>query len=274
MIEHHGDSVLRLAGYGPVRSWKALQAEVIQPAQLPDGLIEAEIGDEGRRRLFVVEVSTFPEERVGRQVTRDALLVYLDRDELPEVITLVLKDRGKQIVPRKMEARSPSGNTTLELKWTVLEMWTIPAEELLATEDPGLMPWVALCDHAGSTEELLHRSVAVIDREPSERDRRSLRAVSQILVSLRYDTSELVRIFGGHGKMIESPLLQELEQEFTAKGRAEDILRVLDFRFGAPSEATARALHAIPSPERLSDLLTAALSARDLQAFEDNLFAR
>ena len=41
LIQHHGDSILRMAGIVGIESWRPLQAEVVQPRQLPDGLIEA-----------------------------------------------------------------------------------------------------------------------------------------------------------------------------------------------------------------------------------------
>jgi hypothetical protein len=40
LIQHHGDSILRLAGVDDIETWKPLQAELVQPRRLPDGLIE------------------------------------------------------------------------------------------------------------------------------------------------------------------------------------------------------------------------------------------
>ncbi len=40
LIQHHGDSILRLAGIADIATWRPLQAEVVQPRRLPDGLIE------------------------------------------------------------------------------------------------------------------------------------------------------------------------------------------------------------------------------------------
>jgi len=40
LIQHHGGSILRLVGAPEVVSWRPLQAEVVQPGQLPDGLLE------------------------------------------------------------------------------------------------------------------------------------------------------------------------------------------------------------------------------------------
>ncbi len=40
LIQHRGNSILRLGGVHRIQSWRPLQAEVVQPRQLPDGLLE------------------------------------------------------------------------------------------------------------------------------------------------------------------------------------------------------------------------------------------
>jgi hypothetical protein len=97
LIEHFGGSFLRLGGVKTVRSWRAVQPEVVQPAQLPDGLIEARLVGERKPRYFVVEIGTYPERRLVRQLVRDTLLVYLDREKLPETLAVVLRPRGRLI---------------------------------------------------------------------------------------------------------------------------------------------------------------------------------
>ncbi len=63
LIQHHGDALLRLAGLRDVTSWRALQAEVVQPAQLPDGLLAVRRRGRRREQYYVVEVATYPERR-------------------------------------------------------------------------------------------------------------------------------------------------------------------------------------------------------------------
>jgi hypothetical protein len=41
LIKHHGDSILRLAGVEDIASWTPLQAELVEPRQLPDGVLSA-----------------------------------------------------------------------------------------------------------------------------------------------------------------------------------------------------------------------------------------
>jgi hypothetical protein len=94
MIAHHGDGVLHMAGVTGFRAWRPAQAEIVQPKQLPDGLLEVFFEGRTEPDAFVLEIATYPKREVDEQVLRDALLVLADRRALPEVIVLVLQPRG------------------------------------------------------------------------------------------------------------------------------------------------------------------------------------
>ena len=106
LIQHHGDSLLRLAKIENIQAWRPAPAEIVQPRQWPDGLLEVRLQGESKDDLFLLEVATYPERRVGEQLTRDLMLVYLDRGELPEAVTLVLRPKGKYCVPESRNLRS------------------------------------------------------------------------------------------------------------------------------------------------------------------------
>src|SRR5271170_5023842 len=93
LIQHHGDSILRLAGIKDIESWKPLQAELVQNRRLPDGLIEVFRHGETEPNLFVLEITTYPHARLSEQTVDDTLLVHLDRKALPEVVALFLHPR-------------------------------------------------------------------------------------------------------------------------------------------------------------------------------------
>jgi hypothetical protein len=78
LLDHFGGPLLRLAGVLDVVAWKTRQAEVIQPSQAPDGLLEVRRAGQMVDELYLVEVATYPERRVVEQLTRGAMLVYLD----------------------------------------------------------------------------------------------------------------------------------------------------------------------------------------------------
>lgn len=267
LIQKHGDSILRLAGLRDVRAWRPLQAEVVQPRQLPDGLLEVQLAGEVQRDLFVVEVATYPDERVHEQLLRDLILVYADRRVLPEVVVLVLRPKGHLRVDETHQLQSRRGWSQLSAGWRVVELWTVPAEQLLAMQDPGLVPWVLLANITGPPEPVLQQCRELIDRKVAVEERANLLAVCQVMAKLRYNDSAFLAIFGGRQAMIESPLIQEI----VAEVRHESILRVLKARFGSIPPEMATALQAIHDEQKQNDLLEIAASGPDLEAFRARL---
>jgi hypothetical protein len=167
LIERYGGALLRRAGVRHLTAWRALPAEIVQPGQLP-GLIEAHLTGAPEPRQYILEIATYPEQRVQKQLSRDAVLVWLNRRALPEVLVLVLHPTGRLRVATSLHRTSPGGFTELRLRWRVVELWELPAEELLATQEPGLMPWVPLTRFAGSPGPVLQRCREGIEqRAPS-----------------------------------------------------------------------------------------------------------
>jgi hypothetical protein len=64
LIEHHGDSILRLAGIEDVVSWKPLSAEIVQPRQIPDGLLEVVRRGYSEKALYLIEIETYADARI------------------------------------------------------------------------------------------------------------------------------------------------------------------------------------------------------------------
>jgi hypothetical protein len=185
LIEHYGDSILRLAGILGIEWWKPLQAELVQSRRLPDGLIEAKLRGESKPSRFPVEISTYPYRRLSKQVIDGTVLAYLNREELPEVLALVLHPGGRTRVAGLADLASPQGWTRLRLEWKVVELWTIVAAGLLAADDVGLIPWVPLTKIDGPPDRIFRECRARIDRgSSSDRDRDNLLAVIQFLANL------------------------------------------------------------------------------------------
>jgi hypothetical protein len=275
LIQHHGDSILKLAGVEEVVSWRALPAEVVQPGQLPDGVIEALHTDSDEPAWYVVEIATYPERRVQDQLLRDALLVFLDRRVLPEVVALVLHPKGSYQPPEVLSIQSPRGWTELNVRWRIVELWTLSAEDLLATNDPGLMPWVPLTQIHGPIEPVFKQCRTVIERYGSDEEKSSLLAVAQVLASLRYNDPSLLFLLGGRKAMIESPVLQEILAETRAEARAEATLdalfSVLRGRFEAVPPDLIATLQSIRNNEELKRLVELAARCPDFATFRTNL---
>ena len=105
-----------------------------------------------------------PSTRAAEQALRDLLLVYLIRGEVPNVIVLVLRPKGQVRVADHARRSASDGVTELDGRWRVVELWTVPAEPVLAAADPGMMPWVPLMQAAEPPEVVLRRCREVIDR--------------------------------------------------------------------------------------------------------------
>jgi hypothetical protein len=219
----------------------------------------------------VVEVGTYAERRVVRQILRGALLVYLDRERVPEPLVVLLRPRGRLTVPDSILVPSEEGWGELRLGWRVIELWTLAAEDLLATEDPGLMPWTPLTRFTDPPHRIVARCRDVIDRVSGDAERTNLLAVTQVLTRLRYSDPELLTILGGSRIMIESPLLREIEERGRIKAHVADIAYFLEERFGALPEALRARLSAIDDETVLERLVRAAARCPDLAAFRSQL---
>ena len=294
LIQHHGDAILRLAGVGDIVSWRPLQAVrpfAVRPsrsrawatsfrgdpcrpnssslASSPTAWSEARLAHQAEPGHFVLEIATYPDERLLEQVLRDMRLVYLDRRALPEVLVLVLRPKGNLKAEAAHQWRSPLGWTRWQANWRVVELWTVPAADLLAAGEVGVIPWVPLARIDGPPAPVIQQCRERIDRDAPASERENLLAVTQVLTRLRYNDPNLLIILGGEHAMIESPLLQE----YLAKRSHKHIAKVLQARFGpVPLDVTA-ALQAITAEGRLDDLDDLALRCPDLDAFRAGLLA-
>src|SRR5439155_1600763 len=154
--------------------------------------------------------------------------------------------------------------------WRVVELWTLSADALLATNDVGLIPWVPLTNMAGPPEPVLQQCRERIDQQAAPNDRATLLAVTQILTGLKFTDPRLLAILGGGQAMLDgSPLIQEL----LAQQSHKTITLVLQARFGSvPSDVTT-ALQAILDESKLDELVGFTGVCPDLEAFRARLQA-
>ena len=146
---HHGDSILRLSGVTGFTACRAVQAEIVAPRRLPDGLLDVSFPDEDVPTPYLVEIVSYADRRADDQALDDILLIALDRRVVPEVISLVLHPRGNAEVQGQQQRASKHGLTRLFAEWHVVNLWKELAEPLLAAGDVGLIPWVPLTHFEG-----------------------------------------------------------------------------------------------------------------------------
>jgi hypothetical protein len=192
------------------------------------------------------------------------MLVWLDRGVLPELIVVFLAQADRPSLPPRHLILSRRGWSRLEATWQPVELWTRPAQELLAANDVGLIPWVPLTRFDGPPEPILEQCRQRIDQQESAEERANLLAVTQFLMRLRYNEPGLFGILGGRKAMIESPLIQEIVAERFHQG----ILLLLGERFGAVPPQLAAKLCTIVNEQRLLDLNVRAGTCPSLEAFE------
>jgi hypothetical protein len=267
LIEHHGGAILRVGGVRDVEAWRAVHSEIVQPRQLPDGLLEVRRAGRTDWQPVVVEIETYPDNKTPADLLDDVLLVYLDRRVVPDVLVLVLAPKGNVAVAGELTLRSPGGLTELRGRWHAVSLWTLPAAELLATGDPGVMPWVSLARIDGPPEPVLQECRRIIDERAVPDEKANLLAVCEVLGGLRYNAAMLSSIFGGRERMIESPIYKE----WRAWGMQEALLSLLEDRIGSVPAEVKSTVEGISDLDRLKALIKVAARCPDLESFRQAL---
>jgi hypothetical protein len=91
-------------------------------------------------------------------------------------------------------------------------------------------------------------------------------AVTQVFARLRYNNERLFQLFGGRSAMIESPVIQEI----VADRQREDILKVLETRFGTPARTLEPEVSTVEF-DKLDEILKLAVTCRSLASFRKKL---
>jgi hypothetical protein len=279
LLAHHADAILRLGGITGFTSWRALQAETVAPRRLPDGLIEVRFPGGTEPTLVLVELETYPDSDVDRQILDDLMLIAVDRKIVPEVVSLVFKPKGHLKVAGTSERASPSGRTKIGGSWPVVRLWELEAETLLASPDAGVIPWVPLAHTTLGPDELMTRCRDRLIQVPDPNDRAGLIAVTQILAGLAFPDRRFLKLFGGAKLMIDSPVLDEVKElireqvreQVRVQAAQEHVLSALEARFGVvPVEQIAQ-LNAITDETKLKALHRLAVTCPDMAAFAAGL---
>lgn len=176
-------------------------------------LLEVEVSDEVESALVLVEIATYSEPRVVEQARDGMAAVLLDRGRLPDVLTIILRPKGRYRVPESASISSTLGCSELSFQWRVVELWKVDAEALLASGDVGLIPWVPLAKLNRPAREVVAECRRRIDESTPKSKQNDLLSVMQVLLSLRFRDRRLFQLLGGKRAMIESPLIDELVDE-------------------------------------------------------------
>jgi predicted transposase YdaD len=283
LIEHFADVLLRIGGITGYTKWQVGGNDLVQSLQIPDGFIEVTFPD-GRTVVCLVEATTYPDHRVETQLHRDAAMVFLSRGQVPELLTFVLRPKGNVAITPGETLTSVLGYTTWQIHWRVINLWELSAEDLLASNDVGVIPWALLARSERPAEELLSECRQRIDAHAAADLKGNLLAVCQILGRIQYDPQLLRRIFmSSYPGRIDSPFWDDLldddlsiarskaHKRLLANERRSTIVKALATRFAANPSPLNQSLASVSDPEQLADLLDWALTCGSLQEFASKL---
>ena len=172
------------------------------------------------------------------------------------------------------------GFTSIHVYWKVVELWKIPAAELLAAGDIGLIPWVPLAQFDGPPEPIFRECRERIERDALPEEREGLLVATHFLAGMRYNDPGVFQLLGGNKAMIKvnSPLLREIIDEATQeserrgerrgerKATEAALVTVLVTRFGPKAEAVKAELKEV-SDKRLKALMSLVVTCPDLDTF-------
>lgn len=271
VIAHFSGAILKLAGHRGVTRSEPIGGELVQTRQLPDGLVQVRYADRPAPAYALIEIGTYPEKRMVTQLARGSAMTWLHRRQWPDAVGMVLAPRGRYRVADHLEMHGPTGVAFGHFGWKVIELWTLPAEQLLADGDLGMVPWVPLAQYSGDAEALLRECRRRIDRQASAVEHPVMLGVAHMLGRLKYDRALLARLFGGSEPMIESPWLGEVIEEQNNILRRKQIDAVLRARFQRVPVKLRRQLDKIESAAELDRLHLFAVTCPDLAAFQSEL---
>ena len=280
LIGHFSESLLWLGGERrPISSCQAVQAEVVLPAKLPDGLFEVHFAGASEPEFHLSEVFVYPDRRALDQIIRDLELVHADRREIPELSAITLRPHGRYRIPNEGLFKSRRGTTEIQAKWTSIELWNVPAADLLARNDPGLIPWVPLCKSRRSAASLLTECKRRIEDLAAPELHEPLLTTTFVYADLRFGSDPALKILGERNVLAETPMIKQLVQEAKREGQRdgerdgavkraiEDIVKILESRFGPVASDVLAKLQLVRDQDRLSELFAISLNCKDEKTF-------
>src|SRR5207249_4664890 len=155
---------------------------------------------------------------------RDMDVAQMALGVLPDAVVLVLCPRGNQKQSSNRQVQSALGWSGRRHWWNVVKLWKVPAEELLALEEVGLVPLLPLTRSRQSPETLVQQSRERIERHAVPAEQPTLLTITAIMASMRSGTLERwLSLLGGKNVVEHSPLYQHWMAEERRATRQADI---------------------------------------------------
>ncbi len=247
-----------LVGLPPTVSAEPLDADLstVQPAV--DKVFRLRPPQAGL--LHLEPQSSWDGEFPARLLLYNVLLEHRYGGPVYTLALLLRRDASAPNLTGTVTRTLPTGQEYLRFGYTVVRLWELPADPLLGSA-LGAAPLALLTDDAAPRlPELVTRFAERVEREAPDRDAGNLLlSCGFILLGLRYDKDTIRALFSGVQRMKESTTYQAILEEGRDEGRTQgevrarqdDVLALLEERFGAvPPEVEAR-VRAVTDPARL-----------------------
>ena len=236
-----------------------LDREVNLPALQVDNLYRCRTAD-AEFLVHIEAVTRFRTAVLDRQFDYVQAIVAKYRMACRSYLVLLTEKSVPKVLPRTM--RRVHGDYEATLRLRAVRLWRIPAARILRLESVQLLPWVPLLRASAEEMEEAMRRLDIADENV-------LRTRLFLLGGLRYGSKEaflerLNQMIISEEILKESSTYQYLIEKGVAKGRREDLVRLLTRRFGPLPAATQRKLDAAPI-EKLDRWFDQALDAGSLK---------
>lgn len=251
-MEYQGNSLVKFLRLPPVESIRPVATDLVTPRRIPDGLFEVLYQGQESPSPLLIEVESHPDTDAGRQMLEDILLVRLTYQVFLDAVLIVLSPRGNRDAPDFVEFVTPGGTVAGLIRWRVIKMWELDAEDLFALNDPGLVPWITLSRTEQPPREFLQRCRDLLDLAPPTERVSELKAVTSVFASIRYNEIDVAEFFSGVQNMIASPFLDKVFEILEAKAaasaeakvaaRVEKLVELAEMRAAELAEAREHAL--------------------------------
>jgi len=260
-----GRELAAMAGV-PCDSWTPVVSEVQTTERLADRVFEARQG--GHRFLVYMEAYTNWNATVPWSILSKSGLLS-ERERLPTVsVVYVLRPRGYR--PQGGHFRlEVADEPTQQIWFHEICLWQ-QEPQAWWDEVPGLMALSPLCHQERSPHDVLtHAAEAIVARTPDAIERANLLTTLAIFGKLAYPRTDVVGLIGRE-QMKESKIIEEFQEEARLEKGREDVLQVLDARFGARAAAEfAPLLSTMNDSDSLDRLLRLAAKSAALKQFRD-----
>jgi predicted transposase YdaD len=210
--------------------------------------------------LHLEPQSSWDGELPSRLLLYNVLLEHRYGGPVYTVALLLRRDANSPQLTGALSRTFPTGAEYLRFAYTVVRLWELPADRLLAG-GLGAAPLALLTDDAAPRlPELVARFSERAEREaPNPGVTNLLLTSGFILLGLRYDKAVIRTLFAGVQRMRESSTYQAILDEGRAEGlvlaRQEDLLTLLQERFGPVSPELETRIRATTDPARLQAAL-------------------